>query len=102
MIILYLLSLEKPEFTQFAKDLAPETTADSCLAVAWILSRKQTFPHKKEYAKIVDFLTDNCKRNKWDLTEWLIIQREVRNPAYKVGSFLPYKFYFCHVKFFTK
>ena len=85
MIILYLLSLGKPEFTQFAKDLASETTADSCLAVAWILSRKRTFPHFEEYKKIVDFLKDNCKRNKWDLTEWLIIQREDRVDPLKMS-----------------
>ena len=80
MIIMYLLSLEKPEFIQFAKELAPRTTMDSCLAIAWILSRKQNF-EPGNYSKIVDFLNDNCRRNKWGMTKWVTIQREVRNPV---------------------
>ena len=75
---MYLLSLEKPEFTQFANELAPRTTEDSCLAIAWILSRKQNF-NSKDYSSIVDFLNDYCERNKWNMAEWIIIQREVRN-----------------------
>ena len=82
MIIMYLLSLEKPEFTQFAKELAPKTTVDSCLAIAWVLTRQQTFD-MEDYSKIVDFLNDNCKRNKWNITKWVIIQRKVRNLVLK-------------------
>ena len=76
---MYLLSLEKPELTKFAKELAPETTFDSCLAAAWILSQKLSFTNNEEYEKIVDFLNNNCERNKWNMTEWVILQRKVRN-----------------------
>lgn len=78
IVIMYLLSLEKPEFTQFAIELAPKTITDSCLATAWILSNKQTFT-KEDYAKLVIFLHDNCERNQWDMNEWVSIQMEVRN-----------------------
>ena len=79
LIIMYLLSLENPEFTQFANELAPRTTEDSCLAIAWILTRKQTFNPEGDYSKIVDFLEDNCERNNWNMEEWVISQRKVRN-----------------------
>lgn len=79
MIIFYLVSLNKPEFTQFAKELAPKTTKDSCLAIAWILSRHRTFSHSEEYSKIVNFLHDHCKRSKCGVTKWAEIQRQVRN-----------------------
>ena len=81
LIIMYLLSLEKPVLTQFAKELAPETSLDSCLAAAWILSHKLYFT-SNEYDKIVDFFYNNCERNKWNMTEWVKLQRKVCNLVY--------------------
>ena len=78
MVIFYLVSLNKPEFTQFAQELAPKTTSDTCLAIAWVLSRDKTFK-PEEYKKVVDFLHDHCKRSNCDMTEWVEIQRKVRN-----------------------
>ena len=76
MIMFYFLSLNKPEFTQYAKELSLHTTRDDYYFIAWFLTMDNT-PSRPEYQKVTTFLRENCKRNDWNLTEWLKIQSKV-------------------------
>ena len=78
MIMFYFLSLNKPEFTQYAKELSLHTTRDDYYFIAWFLTMDNT-PSRPEYQKVTTFLRENCKRNDWNLTEWLKIQSKVWN-----------------------
>jgi len=73
MIMFYFLSLDKPEFTQYAKELSLQTTRDDYYFIAWFLTMDNV-PFRPEYKKVTTFLRENCKRNGWNLTEWLKIQ----------------------------
>ena len=76
MIMFYFLSLDKPEFTQYAKELSLHTTRDDYFFVAWFLTMEYT-TSQLEYQKVITFLRENCKRNGWNLTEWLKTQSKV-------------------------
>ena len=73
MIMYYFLSLDKPEFNQFAKELSSKTTIDDCYAMAWCfhMGNVYTSPTVNE---IMTFLREHCNRNKWDMNEWLKTQ----------------------------
>merc|ERR1719394_2077386 len=74
MIMFYFLSLDKPEFTQFAEDVSWYTSIQDYFYMAWYLTMNFRDPSNQEFNKLVTFLRENCKRNEWDLTEWLKIQ----------------------------
>ena len=74
LIMFYFLSLEKPEFTQYAKELSRNVTIDDSFFMAWFLT--MDYP-ERTYPKLITFIRENCKRNGWDLTEWLKIQSKV-------------------------
>ena len=78
MIIIYFVSLDKPEFTEYAKKLSAKTDPASCFIMAWLLvmGKNTNVPENK---KLMKFLRENCKRNNWDLTEWLKTQSKVSN-----------------------
>ena len=73
MIIFYFLSLDKPEFTEFAKKLSGKTTRKECNSIAWLIILDKG-DSNAEVQKLMTFLRENCIRNKWDITEWLKIQ----------------------------
>ena len=80
-MMIYFVSLDKPEFTQFAEQISKKTTWDQCLAMAWSLYADYTFPSgstaagiKLQLNQIITFLKDYCKRNKWEMSDWLKIQ----------------------------
>ena len=77
MIMFYFVSLNKPEFTQFAQKIAKKTTKDQCYATAWALvvsmDYGSTSPNKY-YDEIMSFLKDYCSRNKWKISDWLLRQ----------------------------
>ena len=78
MIIYYFLSLDKPEFTEYAKKLSAKTKIMYCFNIAWwIVLGPNDFVF--EHQKLMTFLREHCKRNKWDLTEWLKTQSKVKN-----------------------
>ena len=83
MVIYYFVSLDKPEFTEYAKKLCSKTNLSRCFAVAWWLvlgDANLVNDVNGEYQKLRTFLQEHCKRNKWDLTEWLKTQSKVKNP----------------------
>ena len=55
MIMFYFLSLNKPEFTQYAKELSLHTTMEDYFFVAWFLAMDYD-PPKQEYKKVMTFL----------------------------------------------
>ena len=82
MIMFYFLSLDKPEFTQYAEDVSWHCTKQDYFYMAWYLTMNKTHHQPKltsnqEYQKLITFLKENCKRNGWDLTDWLKIQSKV-------------------------
>ena len=76
MVMFYFLSLDKPEFTEFAQKLSVKTTRKECNSIAWLILLDKVDPNA-EIQKLMVFLRDNCIRNKWDITEWLKIQSKV-------------------------
>ena len=76
MIIIYFVSLDKPEFTEYAKKLSAKTDIMNCYGMAWwiVMGRNETRP---EYQNLITFLREHCKRNNWDLTEWMKTQSKV-------------------------
>jgi len=78
MIIFYFLSLDKPEFTEYAKKLSSKTERVNCFNLAWwmVMGRGES---KVELQKLNKFLREHCKRNKFNLTEWFKTQRKVKN-----------------------
>ena len=82
MILFYVLSLEKPELTQYAKELSTFTSKDdcfytACMAAAWYLTMDYTDPSNEELNKVIIFIRDNCKRNGWEMVQWLKLQSKV-------------------------
>ena len=77
MIMFYFLSLDKPEFTEYAESVSWYVTKRDYFYMSWYLTMNSTHPSNQEYQKLIAFLRENCKRNGWDLTEWLKIQSKV-------------------------
>ena len=77
MIMFYFLSLDKPEFTQYAEDVSWHATKEDYFYMSWYLTMNHADHFNQEYQKLFTFLRENCKRNGWDLTEWLKIQSKV-------------------------
>ena len=78
MIMFYFLSLNKPEFAQYAEDLSWHTTKADYYYLAWYLTMGyNTGSTNQEYQKLITFLRENCERNGWDFTEWLKTQSKV-------------------------
>ena len=78
MIVYYFLSLEKPEFTEYAKKLSAKTDRINCFNIAWWIVIGQN-DSDAELQKLITFLREHCKRNNWDLTEWFKTQSKVKN-----------------------
>ena len=75
LVILYFVSLDKPEFTQFAEHLFEQTTIVQCQATCWIISRGQIYSGTcQKRNEIISFLRDYCKQNKWEMLDWLDTQ----------------------------
>ena len=86
MIIFYFLSLNKPEFTEYAKKLTKKTKRINCFNVAWCIVIGQNTP-VVETQKLITFIREYCERNNWDLTEWFKTQSKVSN-HFKTTKFL--------------
>ena len=78
MIVYYFLSLDKPEFTEYAKKLSAKTARINCFNIAWwiVMGKNDSIV---ELQKLITFLREHCKRNNWDLTEWFKTQSKVKN-----------------------
>ena len=77
LIMFYFLSLDKPEFAQYAEDLSWYTKRADYYYMAWYLTMGYTDTSNQEYQRLITFLRENCERNGWDLTEWLKTQSKV-------------------------
>ena len=75
MIIFYFLSLNKPEFTEFAQEFAEDISKDKCLAMAWYLSSDyRPTDHTEggeEFNELMVFIKDYCKQKGLTMMEWL-------------------------------
>ena len=76
MIIFYFLSLNKPEFTEFAQEFAEDISKDKCLAMAWYLSSDyrptdHTEDGREEFNELMVFIKDYCKQKGLTMMEWL-------------------------------
>ena len=78
MIVFYFLSLDKPEFTVYAKKLSEKTARINCFNIAWWMVMGNN-DSDVELQKLITFIREYCERNEWDLTEWLKTQRKVSN-----------------------
>ena len=76
MVVYYFLSLDKPEFTEYAKKLSAKTARINCFNMAWWIVLGYNDPNVL-IQKLITFLRENCERNEWDLTEWLKTQSKV-------------------------
>ena len=76
MVIYYFLSLDKPEFTEYAKKLSEKTERSNCFNMAWwvVMGQNDT---RDGVQKLINFLRENCDRNNWDLFEWFKTQSKV-------------------------
>ena len=79
ILVYYFLSLDKPEFTEYAKKLSKKTKRGKCFSIAWWIVMGKNVHSNVELQKMITFLRENCERNKWDLTEWLKTQSKVSN-----------------------
>ena len=87
LVILYFVSQDKPEFTQFAKELSYKSSLTHCFSVMSQLIYKKSYDDESE--KIMNFLRGYCKRNDWTLSKWLEIQMKVLNQCYWFYKLLP-------------
>ena len=111
LIILYFVSIEKPEFNRFADKLSVKTNVTICQAMAWSLidddrtrqgskldeirkeirwSRNFCWSYDNsldtEDEKIAFFILEYCKGNDWDLIEWLKIQtKKIKSLSFKLN-----------------
>ena len=69
MVIFYFVSLDKPEFTQFAQTLSARTTLDKCFSTAWRMSLGSRYGGEDE--KLAKFLQENCSNIEWNFNWWL-------------------------------
>ena len=74
MVLFYLVSLEKPEFTEFAKRLSARTTLEKCFATAWTMSLG--YRYEGEADQLVKFLQEHCSNNEWNFDAWLKLQSD--------------------------
>ena len=79
ILVYYFLSLDKPEFTEYAKILSAKTERMHCFNFAWWMVLGQNLDSNDKLQKMITFLRENCERNKWDLTEWFKTQSKVEN-----------------------
>merc|ERR1712131_119811 len=81
LVIIFFVSLDKPELVECAKKLAnKETFVKDCFYMSWCLSLGKTFERVPEYGKMAAFLRQHCERKNWNITEWLKIQsKKVEN-----------------------
>ena len=77
MVMFYFLSLNKPEFNQYAKQLSLYTNKESYYYLSWYITMGNNDPSMPEYEKLINFLRDNCDQNDWNITDWLKIQSKV-------------------------
>jgi len=77
LVIFYFMSLDKPEFTQFANEISVKCTLADCFSMMGQLIYGKNHNPNEECVKIMNFLRENCKRNNWDLAKWLEIQMMV-------------------------
>ena len=82
MLIFYFLSLDKPEFIEFARQLATKTTLDQCHAMAWEFTMGYTSKNA-DTKELISFLIENCERNRWNMDEWLKTQTKGFTFAFK-------------------
>jgi len=86
MIILYFVSIEKPEFNRFADKLSAKTNLTICQAMAWSLLDEDRTSLDTEDEKLAFFILEYCKRNDWDLMEWLKIQtKKIKSLSFKLN-----------------
>ena len=76
MLVYYFLSLEKPEFTEYARQLSAKTSKNECYSMAWYFIMDHTDPNDCTIfeCNIITFIRDYCERNKWDMSQWLKTQ----------------------------
>ena len=76
MLVYYFLSLEKPEFIEFARQLSVKTSKNECYSMAWYFIMDHTDPNDCTIfeCNIITFIRDYCERNKWDMSQWLKTQ----------------------------
>ena len=79
VVMFYFVSLDKPEFTQFANELTIKCDLTHCFSMLGqlIYGKCYELVNDKECLKVIDFIRENCKRNGWDLKKWLEIQMKV-------------------------
>ena len=82
MVIFYFVSLDKPEFTQFAETLSVRTTLDKCFSTAWRLSMESRYEGEK--GKIATFLEENCSNIEWNFNGWLKRQSQKVENLFKL------------------
>ena len=81
LVIFYLLSLNKDEFTEYALELSAFTTLNHCYATAWMITIGKGFGG--EYNKVETFLKEHCEGNKWKMDQWLKIQSDKAESLFK-------------------
>ena len=79
LVIFYFLSLEKPEFTKFANELSTKSDLTHCFSMLGQLIYGECYDsvYDEECLKVMEFIREYCRRNDWDLAEWLKIQMKV-------------------------
>ena len=79
LVMFYFVSLDKPEFTQFANELTIKCDLTHCFAMLGQLTYGKCYElvYDKECLKIIEFVQEYCKRNCWNLGKWLVIQMKV-------------------------
>ena len=70
LVMLYFVSLDKPEFIQFAEQISTKTSLDQCYAMGWVVSANYTFP-VKQVDEMMSFLRDCANRDNWEVSVWL-------------------------------
>ena len=91
VVMFYFVSLDKPEFTQFANELTIKCDLNHCFSMLGQLIYGKCYEliYDKECLKIIEFIREYCKRNDWDLKKWLEIQMKVlKKFSYKVKIIL--------------
>ena len=79
LVIFYFVSLEKPEFTKFANELSTKSDLTHCFSMLGqlIYGTCSESVLDEECLKVMEFIREYCRRNDWNLAEWLKIQMKV-------------------------
>ena len=77
VVMFYFVSLDKPEFTQFANELTMKCDLTHCFSMLGQLIYGKELIYDKECLKVIEFIREYCKRNCWNLKKWLEIQMKV-------------------------